>query len=77
MVKDNLNAISFRSWNFTSECLSYRNTQEVQNNNNLYLQGQKEFLKPQIIELRDFFLIYTLTLLEMSVHLLTFRMIMI
>lgn len=49
----------------------------MQNNNNLYLQGQKEFLKPQIIELRDFFLIYTLTLLEMSVHLLTFRMIMI
>ena len=24
--KDNLNATSFRSWNFTSECLSYINT---------------------------------------------------
>lgn len=54
--KENVNVTSFRSWNFTSQCLSCRNTDARDANQQLVLFiGQKEFYIYQVTESRDFF----------------------
>lgn len=47
--KVNLNAISVRSWNFTSEVLSCRNAR-IRSGKQQLVPSKPEFLKQQIIE---------------------------